>query len=278
MNSRHRLTQIFVASACIGSTSAHAAFLDIDFSAETVGTSPSSLTVSSPAGNTAELAAEVVDSSVLDGNAVRFFDNQNTSSPGPSNISVTQALSGPINAGIFSLDFTGGPQLGSSGNSFLRISVGSASINPASSSSGSTYQRVVVQSINGSNVGRLLASDVGGGSLSDATIGSFDEIAANELQIVFNNSGDAIDYTLGGSQSVANNRYDVFLNGVLVADDFQLRTSSGDVVAIGFGTGGSQTGADWVFDNLAVTEIPEPGVFALASAAGFVLLGRRRMD
>lgn len=278
MRTQHQKLIAAAAACIVPATCSTGAVLDNDFSADTLGLIPASMDVFEPTANTADLSATVVTSSVLDGNALRLIDNENTALATGNNINIRQATSESISAGIFSLDFTAGDGIGSTGNTFFRISVGSAGIIPSSSSSGTVFQRVVISSPNSSDTGTIAASNVGGGSLSDTNIGSFDETVANALQIVFNNSGAAIDYDLSGAQSVADNTYDVFLNGVLIADDFQLRSSSGDIEAIGFGTGGGQTGADWVIDNLSVAAIPEPASAVLAAVGCLALCGRRRRN
>lgn len=273
----HPHKALIAAAVCLAPVAqTAAAVLDNDFSSDTLGQQPASMDIVTPTANTANVSATVINSTVLDGNALRLFDNEGTTIPEGRNISVRQATSAPLEAGIFSLDFTAGPNVGSTGNSFFRIALGTTSINAASSSTGSVFQRVVIASPNSSSTGTIAASNQGGGFLSDTSLGTFDESAANNLQVVFNNSGAAINYSLAGSQSVADNRYDVFLNGSLIADDFQMRTSSGDVTAIGFGTGGSQTGPDWIVDNLRVTAIPEPSSMLLAALGSLAMLGRRR--
>ncbi len=262
-----------------------AAFLSNDFSGDTVGSRPTSVTIVSPASNTGtgdtagDIGVVTVGTSVIGGgNAMRLYDRND-----PTAVHVRQLLTTGTSSGIFSFNFTlgtyGGSQPSSdsfanNGNTFLRVSVGSNTVNATSSTDGNTFQRIVFSRIGTGSTGNLFASNNTSGSLTDTTLTTFIETANNLVVIIFNRTTTAINYTKSGSQSVAAGSYDVWFNGTLVADNFAMRTGTSNVAGISMGSGGGQVGMDWIVDNLSVTAIPEPATLGLLTVGG-LLLGTR---
>ncbi len=273
---------IWAASACLlvaGPSLTRAAFIN-DFATDTVGSAPASVTVIEPAafvgtgandGDT--LVTTVATSAIGTGNAMRIVDRATTA------VIVRETFGESFLTGVLSFGFTAGPNVGTDGNSFLRVALGSANTNASSSGSVDNYMRVTFSSPNSTNIGGFGASNVSSGSLADISAGTFNETAGNLVQIVFNRTSLPLDYLLGTGHTVAANRYDLYLNGALVGDDLLLRTGTGAVTAMSFGTGGGQKGADWIIDNLAVSAplpIPEPATAGLLLASAPTLLRRRR--
>lgn len=107
------------------------------------------------------------------------------------------------------------------------------------------------------------------------------------VQIVGNNSASVVDYVLSGSQSIAANSYDVWINGVLIGNDLTKGgLASGTAIDSFMFYGESSTGnvANIRLDNLVYgsalpSAVPEPSSFAALAgvgALGFCALRRRR--
>lgn len=100
---------------------------------------------------------------------------------------------------------------------------------------------------------------------------------AYDFHIVANRSGSTISY---GSESVANNSIDLYINGTLIGNDLAAESS---VNSIGMKLYQVNGGTSFEFDNHVVyneaVAVPEPSVYAAALgllALGFVAWRRRR--
>ncbi|MEM6822699.1 MAG: PEP-CTERM sorting domain-containing protein, partial [Verrucomicrobiota bacterium] len=177
----------------------------------------------------------------------------------------------------FDFSFSSDQFTGTTGNSFLRIGFGRSGMNVASSSDGNVMGRVVLSRTGGSTSTFAVRDNT-----SDTTVSSNFTLQASHQVSIFANTNDSAagGYTFSGAQTVASNTYDVFLDGVLVADDFAFRSGStsgeNDITDIGFATGGSQTTPDWLFDDITVSAVPEPSTYAMIIIAGGLLYGFRR--
>ena len=296
-NSPSRLPYLwsaFLAVFFIGMTStlsAQTLFQD-DFESDTVGTQPSNFTITNPATNTGAtddppVASDGGPSGAIivpfgpvsnlagTGNGLRIYDfNSTGNSTGNVSISTDFTSTGLMR---FDFNFSSDQFTGTSGNSFIRVGFGRTGMNVASNGSTGVMGRVVISRTGGSTSTFRVRDDT-----TDITVVNDFTLQSVHQVSIFANSDDSstVNYVFGGSQSIAANTYDVYFDGVLVADDFDFRTGStsgtDDIASIGLATGGSQTGPDWIFDDLVVS-VPEPSSAAFLGFAAIALgLFRRR--
>ncbi|HEV7298653.1 MAG TPA: PEP-CTERM sorting domain-containing protein [Tepidisphaeraceae bacterium] len=277
-----------IAAAMTAPTASAAPFYDNDFSGDAVGARPNGFTINFPTpanvgdGSMAgDVGVTVVGTSAIGGgNALRMYDQSGGN--GATLVRASTALTTATDSGLFSFNFTAGPNLTANiGNSFLRVALGTTGVDASSSSSTSNFQRISFDSTPVGTSGTFRASNVTSGSLEDTTVGTgFTETANNLVEIVFNRTSTPIVYDKAGAQAVAAGKYDLYLNSTLVANDFVMRAGTTAVGAIGFGTGGSQAGADWIVDNVNVSAVPaavpEPATLGVLTIASLGLLARRR--
>lgn len=257
---------------------ASATFLTNDFNSDTVGSQPTSVTVISPTANTGTGSTDgdigvvtVGNSAIGGGNALRIYDRSTTNFA-----HVRDALTAGTASGMFGFNFTAGPNLVSNhGDTYLRVAMGNAGADASSSFTGNNFQRVVISSTGTGTTGQFQASNSTGNPV-DTNVATFIETASNLVELYFNRTASALGYAKGVAQTVAAGRYDVWLNGVLVANDFSLRTGTSDILAVSLATGGSQKGPDWIIDNLSVAAIPEPASIGLLALSAVIAFGRRR--
>jgi hypothetical protein len=113
--------------------------------------------------------------------------------------------------------------------------------------------------------GTLLNSNPTGGE----TVTVYAQAQMNSVTIVGNYTDATYNYTLGGPQSVAAGRFDVFLNGAItpVGNDLAFRKAPVTLIGsthLGFsGPSNSSTSATY-FDNISISIVPEPTSFMLA--------------
>ena len=114
----------------------------------------------------------------------------------------------------------------------------------------------------------------------NAQVGNYTLALSNHVDILLNGTTSSVSY-LGGTQSLAANTYDVWLNGTRIANgaaNFGSATS-GDFNFFNLTTAGSNV---FNVDNFVIdselTVVPEPSTFALLIGAGVVGIGfmRRR--
>lgn len=262
-----------------------------DFSTDIVGNRPAGLdyTLAPPLniGNNSadgDIGIVTVGSSAIGGgNAMRLYDRSSSSVQ-------ARAFFAPITSGIVSLNFTLGDYGGDlvalnntyidNGNARIGIALGNASVTATSSSNGSTFMRLNItrDSTTPDFNGQFRYNNNNSGAFTETTINdAFIETNNNLVEIFFNRTSETILYTKSGSQSVAANTYDAYLNGILLANDAPMRTTTPSVSGIAFGSPGSQVGADWIVDNiLVVNGIPEPATLGLLTIGSLALLSQRR--
>lgn len=98
--------------------------------------------------------------------------------------------------------------------------------------------------------------------------------ALHNLEIVGNYAASPYEYAGG---SVPTGMYDLYLDGVLVADDVPNRYAATDSTHIWIGGSGNASIGSMYLDNFMVWTIPEPSsVAALLSVAGLGVCVRRR--
>ncbi|MEM6822698.1 MAG: PEP-CTERM sorting domain-containing protein [Verrucomicrobiota bacterium] len=289
----HRLVVCFLVLVITGFVTSPETFAQIlfqeDFEGETVGLQPSSFSVNGPATNTGAtdnppvagtsgpLGAVVVPFGSVSnlagtGNALRIYDHDSDSS-----VNLTQDITG---TGLmrWDLSFSSDAFTGTNGNSFLRIAFGRLTMNPGSSSDGRVMGRVTIARTSGSNT----RFEVRNNTTDTTVLSDFTLLNSHQISIFANTDDSASsNYNFSGGQSLASNTYDVFLDGALVADDFAFRSGStsglNDIETIGFATGSSQTGPDWIIDDITVSAIPEPSALCLLSLATvFVIIVKRK--
>jgi hypothetical protein len=95
-------------------------------------------------------------------------------------------------------------------------------------------------------------------------------------------TGGELSY-MSGSESVANNTYDVWLDGVKIFNDVGFRNSIATWSRLGFGMGTSAGATDVKYiDNIVITDdltgVPEPGscLLIVLASLGLVVICRRR--
>ncbi|VGO21722.1 PEP-CTERM sorting domain-containing protein [Pontiella sulfatireligans] len=132
------------------------------------------------------------------------------------------------------------------------------------------------------NNGNVNWLDMGYGS-RDVSIGS--DIAVNtayHFDVIMNISGSSVTWN---GDDVADEQYDIWMNGSILHDDLALDRGDADVAtqfnSIGFwvARGEDAVHADVLVDNIVVESIPEPATLGIimSSAVGILFIRRRFM-
>jgi hypothetical protein len=125
-----------------------------------------------------------------------------------------------------------------------------------------------------------------GGTVAPA--GSYAADAVNSVSIFANSAESSLVYLMpGGGERILNaNSFDIFINGSLVADNFEFQNglfhnNENILGKIGFVSGSAQAraGSDFLIDDLQVSVIPEPRTYAILlglAVLGLVVARKRR--
>lgn len=121
--------------------------------------------------------------------------------------------------------------------------------------------------------------------IGSTSTSGFASNTVHNLKVVVNDSESSRTYSIGSTVvTISANRYNIWLNNVLVSTEagLQMRSNhtsgTGNFNQFAFGTI-SASGADWAIDNITVSAIPEPSAFAAVAGLGVlgaVALRRRR--
>ena len=265
--------------------------------ASTVGSQPLGFTMVSPTtgnvGGTSnplaagDFGAVVVNSSSTHvtnlagtGNGLRVYDAASASGS-PREVALRSTVFSGSTLAV-SMNFASNALTSTSGSNFLNITFGSNNHNPdawneaqfrlaIARNSGTTS---TLQATNGNTID---VTPLAGGSTL-----AFPLQTSNLLKVFLNQSASSVNYLEGvTSRTLAARTYDVWLNGTLLTSttSFGMVSGTGLVTTLGLGTGGGQTGADWVFDNIMVENvlpIPEPTSILGLLVIGSTLVLRRR--
>lgn len=161
---------------------------------------------------------------------------------------------------------------------------------PADSFSSGT--RLVLSNSNNAGSGSNRVIDIGfqNGTLqnfgdTNGTVpgSTYSEGQKHSITIVGNYTNAGYNYTLGGSQSVAPGRFDLFLNGSLVTGGNDLVFRNGTLYQTGSthfglsGPGSAGTSATY-FDNISITIVPEPSSIFIYSVGLLGMVACRRRN
>jgi hypothetical protein len=119
---------------------------------------------------------------------------------------------------------------------------------------------------------------------SEGTLNNLGALDTKHTLQMFGNlgTGGTLNY-MSGTESVANNTYDVWLDGVRIFNDVGYRNAIATWSRVGFVLGSSATGTDVKYlDNIVITDdligIPEPGgcLLIVLASVGLIVIRRRR--
>ncbi|GEM_PF-2477898 len=272
--------------------------LNLTFEGDTAGGAASGVTVINPttpsnpttpygalsAGNVGTLVISSNDSPMNSGQALRLFDHNGSAQTGDL-VRTTSSFSQSAQVIALSFDYRGGPSLvANNGNTFVRLAWGGSGVNASSSSSGNTGNFSRIQFSSNGNTSGFTAANI----IADENQLNPNESVTNSVQLFINRGTTAFAYSGPGNTvgSIAANSYHVWFNGTqltsgssIAGGNFAMHNSTTDISHISFGTGGGQTGADWLIDNVnasVLSAIPEPSTYAALAGLGALGLAASR--
>ncbi|MCC6126846.1 MAG: PEP-CTERM sorting domain-containing protein [Pirellulales bacterium] len=141
---------------------------------------------------------------------------------------------------------------------------------------GLTTTRTVDLLFAAANDGAALTGTVNNWDALPAVV-SYSTNALHHFDLVGNHSGSAISY---GGGTIGDQKYDLYMDGVLVLDEMAYRNPISSVTDFGMGYSSSASRVDRVFvDNIVVQDtaaVPEPASIVTLLLAGLALAAYRR--
>ncbi|MDX6766122.1 MAG: hypothetical protein SFU85_04980 [Candidatus Methylacidiphilales bacterium] len=301
-------TWAIFALGTIQALQAQTVLLNLNFNSDTVGNRPAGSTAVEPVTNTGpaggasgalsaisaggDVGFVTTDRATLgntgSGNALRVFDMGNATTTAVVNFGLSGASTGPITR--ISFDFAATNFTSTLGTAGIRLSFGNSTLNAASSGSTANLARLsLVRDATTSSLYSIGASNNTSGTLTNTTLGTATGFSGGFWQdasvlIFINDEESTQSYTQSSSTyNLAADTYDVWVNGTkLTSTPFALRSDTGQnnrITALSIASQGTtQAGADWIFDNLNVQSIPEPGTGSLlAGGLALMVLLRRSL-
>ncbi len=259
----------------------YSALLTLDFTGQTVGNNPTGAKYIGPTAITGTSYIKVVGSTPMGtGNGLAIYDNDSANFGLEYNFTSASAVR---------VDMAFSPNAGGTVASYMTFAVGQNET--------STGQRL---SASGRRYAEMRFYGNGGLRLYWNTLGSYVNVAttvgaANTLTCFLNDyNSQSVNYTMGGTTyTLPTNSVAWWVNGALVLNgtaeygnldmadvtaNGTIANSEGNLGRIGF-SDTSVTGMDYLFDDLVVSQIPEPATIGMLILGTVTLLAvRRRRD
>ena len=270
-------TQIMLIAVLLAAGAGYSSLLTQDFTGQTVGANPTGATYIGPTAITGTSYIKVTGSTPMgNGNGLAIYDNDAANFGLEYNFTSASAVR---------VDLAFSPNAGTAA-SYMTFGIGQ---NEASTSArlGASGRRYAEMRFYGNGNLRLYWNTLGSYSTVVTTNG-----AVNTLTCFLNDyNSQAVNYTMGGTiYTLPTNSVAWWVNGALVLNagaqygnldmadvtaGGTIANSEGNLGRIGFSDTGV-TGIDYLFDNLAVSQIPEPATIGMLMLGAVTVMAARR--